>query len=261
MVLSRYERNYILEIIFRVTLRGYHYRCISFTVCICFESSSCKGVYANCVGLQVVQYLVLFSLAIFFGLRLAKRTGFGMPILEGVLKKEKRFKDLKPILGLSISMGVLAAVLIIALSFLYSSVSISVLKLEAGISLWKLFLVCFYGGVAEEILLRLFLMTLLVWISTKITRTSDGGPTTPGIWIAIIVSAVIFGLAHLPITGSFAALSLTIVIRAILLNGVAGIIFGWLYWKKGLESAMIAHFSADFVLHFILPIIGRSIIS
>jgi membrane protease YdiL (CAAX protease family) len=46
------------------------------------------------------------------------------------------------------------------------------------------------------------------------------------------------------------------VIKVILLNAVGGIIFGWLYWKKGLESAMISHFSADIVLHVILPLIA-----
>ena len=45
-----------------------------------------------------------------------------------------------------------------------------------------------------------------------------------------------------------------IVARAIILNGIAGIAFGWLYWRKGLESAMISHFSADIVLHVILPL-------
>lgn len=31
-------------------------------------------------------------------------------------------------------------------------------------------------------------------------------------------------------------------------------VFGWLYWKKGLESAMIAHFSADIIIHVCLPL-------
>jgi hypothetical protein len=33
------------------------------------------------------------------------------------------------------------------------------------------------------------------------------------------------------------------------LNGIGGIVFGWLYWRNGLESAMTAHFSADIVVH------------
>jgi membrane protease YdiL (CAAX protease family) len=44
-----------------------------------------------------------------------------------------------------------------------------------------------------------------------------------------------------------------VVIRAIILNGIAGVAFGWLYWKMGLESAMLSHFFTDVVLHVILP--------
>jgi membrane protease YdiL (CAAX protease family) len=109
-------------------------------------------------------------------------------------------------------------------------------------------------------MLRLFLMTLFVWVAFKIRKTSDGGPTSAGVWFAIVISSVIFGIGHLPITGNLASITPVVIARAILLNGVAGIIFGWLYWKKGLESAMIAHFSADIVLHVVLPVIAARII-
>ena len=39
-----------------------------------------------------------------------------------------------------------------------------------------------------------------------------------------------------------------------LLNGVGGMLFGWLYWKHGLMAAMLAHFSADIVLHVAVPL-------
>lgn len=73
--------------------------------------------------------------------------------------------------------------------------------------------------------------------------------------ISIIFAAIIFGLGHLPATAQIISLNAIVIMRAILLNGLGGIIFGWLYWKKGLESAMIAHFSADIVLHTITPLI------
>jgi len=38
--------------------------------------------------------------------------------------------------------------------------------------------------------------------------------------------------------------------RIIVLN-LSGVVFGWLYWKRGLENAMMAHFSTDIVLHVI----------
>jgi len=40
-----------------------------------------------------------------------------------------------------------------------------------------------------------------------------------------------------------------VVAAALLLNGIAGVDFGYLYWKRGLESAMIAHFCGDFVIY------------
>ena len=40
------------------------------------------------------------------------------------------------------------------------------------------------------------------------------------------------------------------VVRSLVLNGV-GILHGWLYWQRGLESAMLAHFSTDIAVHVI----------
>lgn len=204
---------------------------------------------------QLIQTLVIFSIAIFIGLFLVKRVGFNLPILEGWLEGKKMGNYLKSILGISIGLGVLSGIIIILLSYLFTPVSSIFQNAEISVPIWKGFLASFYGGIGEEILLRLFLMTLIVWIIFKIKKTTDGKPTAIGIWLAIIISAVIFGLGHLPITGAITSITPLIVVRAILLNGIAGIIFGWLYWKKGLESAMIGHFSADLVLHVIFPFV------
>jgi membrane protease YdiL (CAAX protease family) len=204
---------------------------------------------------QLIQTLIIFSIAIFIGLLLAKHVGFNLPILEGWLEGREIGTYLKSILGISIGMGVLTGIIIILLSFLFTPVSSIFQNAEISVPLWTGFLASFYGGIGEEILLRLFLMTLIAWIIFKILKTSDGKPTATGIWLAIIISAVIFGLGHLPITGAITTITPLIVVRAILLNGIAGIIFGWLYWKKGLESAMIGHFSADIVLHVIFPFV------
>jgi membrane protease YdiL (CAAX protease family) len=36
---------------------------------------------------------------------------------------------------------------------------------------------------------------------------------------------------------------------------IGGPVFGWLFWKRGLMTAMLAHFSADIVLQVGLPVI------
>jgi membrane protease YdiL (CAAX protease family) len=76
-------------------------------------------------------------------------------------------------------------------------------------------------------------------------------------WIAISLAALLFGLAHLPATRAVGLpMSPLVIARAIVLNGIGGVAFGWLYWKRGLESAMIAHFSADIVVHVIPPLLA-----
>jgi membrane protease YdiL (CAAX protease family) len=77
-------------------------------------------------------------------------------------------------------------------------------------------------------------------------------------WIAIAVIAVAFGLAHLPTMAAIGVpIDALVVTRSIVLNGVGGIAFGWLYWRRGLESAMVSHFSADIVLHVLLALALR----
>jgi len=101
---------------------------------------------------------------------------------------------------------------------------------------------------------------LFVWVIFRIKKDKDGRPTVFGIWLSIILAAIFFGLGHLPATAQMTKLTGIIIIRAIVLNGILGTTFGWLYWKKGLESAIIAHFSADIVLHIITPLVGSFIL-
>ena len=208
--------------------------------------------------ISIAQNLALFALAVFFGLFFSKRismgiTGLRLPILEGVLEGKNQAGELKAILLPSIGLGVLAGILIILFDLPFQKVLPEMQNAEISIPAWKALLASFYGGIAEEVLLRLFMVSLLVWIGFKIKKTEDGRPTDLGVWLAIILASVLFGLGHLPATAQIIALTGPVVIRAILLNGIGGIIFGWLYWKKGLESAMIAHFSTDIVLHVITP--------
>ena len=39
------------------------------------------------------------------------------------------------------------------------------------------------------------------------------------------------------------------------LNAIVGIVSGWLFWRFGIEHAMLAHFSADLVLHVVVPLL------
>src|SRR5699024_10399566 len=103
-----------------------------------------------------------------------------------------------------------------------------------------------------ELMLRLFVMTLIVWIIAVIYKKDKNSIPKSVYFTAIVLTALLFGLGHLPATDQvFGELTTIIVVRALVLNGLLGLWFGYLYWKKGLEYAMIAHFSADIFLHVI----------
>jgi hypothetical protein len=39
-----------------------------------------------------------------------------------------------------------------------------------------------------------------------------------------------------------------VVLRAVVLNGVPGVLFGWLYWRRSLDAAIVSHAALHVVL-------------
>jgi len=101
-----------------------------------------------------------------------------------------------------------------------------------------------YGGVIEEVMLRLFFMSLIAFILWKIFARGYDKDDIPA-WVFItanIVAAALFAAGHLPATlAIFGELSPLLLFRCFLLNGGFGLIFGWLYRKYGILYAMISH--------------------
>lgn len=205
------------------------------------------------IGIQIIQSLILFLIALFVGLLLAPKVGFTFPLLEAIVSKSNVSAVLRSIAPLSLILGSLTGIAIIVFDYIFMQMGVKLGDSGTDILLWKRFLACFYGGINEEVLMRLFLMTLFVWISMKVTKTKQAAPPRIGVWISLIIAALLFAAGHLPITASLTALTPLVVMRAILLNGIGGVVFGWLYWKKGLEAAMIAHFVTDLFIQIVFP--------
>jgi hypothetical protein len=94
-----------------------------------------------------------------------------------------------------------------------------------------------YGGITEELLLRYGLMTFLVWVGAKVWRTLP-----PGLYLGVVLfSAVLFGAGHLPAMAALTPLTPLVIMRTVGLNALLGLAFGWLFWRRGLEHAMLAH--------------------
>lgn len=206
---------------------------------------------------------LLAAVVIYLGLRLGKKLDLDVPLLRAYVEgkeipqdKLKYLYKYAPILGLIFGALVYGADLLFAPYITELGQSAA----ESGYQFiwWKSILAAFYGGIFEEILMRLFALSLYAWLITWVlTRFKD--KEFKGykgiIWFAIIFSAVSFGIAHLPTLMAITDLTFILVFRTILLNALPGIFFGWLFYKKGLENAMSAHFFADISLHLIMPLL------
>ena len=110
-----------------------------------------------------------------------------------------------------------------------------------------------YGAVVEEIELRVFVMGLFAWLLSRLA----GKQAKPWLMLAAIaLAALAFGAGHLSMAAQLVPLTFGVVARVVAYNAFAGFVFGWLYWKRGLEHAMLAHFCADLVLHVAAPLLA-----
>jgi hypothetical protein len=98
-----------------------------------------------------------------------------------------------------------------------------------------------YGGVIEEVMLRLFWLSLVAFILWKLFDRKNESPSAWVFVSANIIAALLFAAGHLPATAAMMGLSPMIVFRCFLLNGGMGLMFGMLYRKYGLRYSMLAH--------------------
>jgi len=208
---------------------------------------------------------ILFGPTIGIGLILSSRLGLGAPLIAGCLEKQPLGSRIPKVVFHSVVSGVVVSIIILFMAnYIFGPPWL--LRLEAeGITIselqppsWQGFLVSITAGVREEILFRLFLLTLFAWIGSILRKRPNVLPPNWILWIATLLTAALFGISHLPGTAAIGlSLDTLVITRALVLNGLGGVVFGWLYWTRGLESAILAHFSADVVLHAVVPLIDQ----
>jgi hypothetical protein len=201
---------------------------------------------------------------IFLGLLAARKLGMGAPVLESLLYSKpvlpgslRTLVLLAPLSGLAVG-GALTAM---DLAF-HRLIPEGFAALEAAsqgmTSLHPLAAIAatLYGGIYEELQLRLFVLSSMAWLYTLVLRKIQRQPFYPSstvTTVAVVLAALMFGLAHLPALQALQAATGPMIIRTMILNLVPGLLFGFLYVKKGLEAAMISHLCADLVMHVFLP--------
>lgn len=194
--------------------------------------------------LSLIQQAIILSVAVLVGVVLASKVGLSSPVAEAAASGGDWISALKPQIipgivgGLAggVSLTLIAAVL---KPFLSPEVLARLGEFGKVLPLPTRLL---YGGIIEELLLRWGLMTLLVWAAWRLFQKGREQPKPAFFVGAILVSSLLFAIGHLPLAFMlFPEPTFALILFAIVANSAFGVIGGYLYWKKGLESAMIAH--------------------
>lgn len=192
------------------------------------------GSVSNLVMISVIQTVLYACILGFFGYLLSDRIGLMKPLH---LEKNACIRTV----GWSVVFGIL-------FSLDYWTFGKWIPKLDVSnttataltINGWLGSIL--YGGVIEEIIMRLFFMSLLAWIGWKVFFRKKGTPPAGVILVANVLAALLFAAGHLPATiAFFGELTPLLLFRCFLLNGSFGIFFGWLYRKYGIQYAIIGH--------------------
>jgi membrane protease YdiL (CAAX protease family) len=91
-------------------------------------------------------------------------------------------------------------------------------------------------------------MSVLAWLTARLVHNHRAA------WsIALVASALLFGGAHLPAWLAAAHATIALVSGVLLLNGVGGLLLGWIFWRWGLPYAILCHFVGDVVVQSLGP--------
>ena len=205
------------------------------------------------VLLSFLQTAVLFAIIVGVGLFVAHAIGLGAPYLEAALLGNGSMHSAASLIEIAFPVGILAGAILLFADLLFLPYWPEPLVDTAQkTTLSENFFASFYGGINEEFLMRLFGLSILAWLFSRIWHTPAGLPTVAVFWIANVIMAILFGIGHLPaLKNLLGRLSSLMVFRSLLLNAPIGLICGWLFFTYSIEAAIIAHFSADIVYHVI----------
>ncbi len=191
-------------------------------------------------GLATVQPAVLVLVATGIGAWLAPRIGLDAPLIRAWTERRPWRPVMREQLPTAVIGGLSVAAILVAYAVFWDA-----RMAGAGGPLMEfevpLVTKLLYGGIAEELMMRWGLMSLIAWLAW---RLSGRAHPMPGwcYWTGAAAAALLFAAGHLPLLFLLVPSPSPLLVGAVVLGNVLpGLLFGWLFWRKGLEAAMMAH--------------------
>lgn len=202
---------------------------------------------------SIAQSGLLVALVVWLGVLLAPKVGLSAPAFEAAVTRQPVAVALRPQLLPGLLGGLLGGLGLFAIGG-YAPAELADVEQPFTVPLVARVL---YGGITEELLLRWGLMTVLVWMAWRLLQRRKGTPQIVYIWFAIVVSALLFGAGHLPAAAAqVGTLPTDVAAFVVGANAVFGVLFGYLFWRYGLEAAIIAHAFAHMVSHIVSIVVA-----
>lgn len=207
--------------------------------------------------MSLLQPLLLGIVAIYFGHRYVEHIGLRSLVQEKLEERQivtgdKRFtfKDSIPFV---VTFAVIIAIFEMGFDVVFQNFLPEVYQPNFQVpSVAQALSSIFYGGVAQEILLRWGIMAAVIYIlSAKGENLNEWNRT-----IGIIFTAILYAFAQYSTGVPFVDVSFIIIVRILLTTGLAGILYGWLFTTFHFEAAVVSH-----VLANVLVIFGHSVIA
>ena len=213
--------------------------------------------------LVLARNLVVLGIATGLGLLVARQIGLGAPYLESRFDgAPPPSEPLSSIVRPALFWATATALIAFAIDafFRYGlGVEVPAPEIHARIDVawWRGGLASFSAPFGEEIVDRLFLLSLIAWLGMKLFRVEgEGGGRSIALWVATLATAIFFGWYHIGNEELFVEVVPTVVaVRTVLIILPVGLSFGWLFWRYGLEAAILSHFAIDIIVHVVRPIV------
>lgn len=211
--------------------------------------------------IALLQPVILVLIAVFVGRWCAPPVALDAPLLRAVAERGSPWPVLarqwRPAVITAIPLGVVIAVYGFALqSFINSLGGGTAERLNAfAVPVVTRLL---YGGLSEEIIVRWGLMSFVVWI---VWRSSGRPRRVPdsAYWGGAAVSTLVFAIAHLPLFYALVASPPVWIIAMVTgANVLAGVGFAYLFWRWGLEAAMLSHGLSHLIAIAVPAVLGLS---
>lgn len=187
---------------------------------------------------SMVQSGVLLAVAVWAGVSLGKPLGLGAPVIEAALTRCGPWLPLRrQCVPAAVAGAVVGIQLVLSPSIAPPEVTNAAHTVNISVAAKVL-----YGGITEEVLMRWGLMTAMIWLPWRVWQRKSGTPKPAFVLSAIVLTAVLFGVSHLPAAVAMGIpLTAPVISYIVVGNTLPGVLFGALYWRRGIEAAMVAH--------------------